>query len=55
MKEAVLLQRVFNIDALTCPRCGSTLRLIAAIEDPAVARAILRISIIGGWRLRAAT
>jgi hypothetical protein len=26
---------------LLCPRCGSTLRLIAAIEDPAVARRIL--------------
>jgi hypothetical protein len=38
---ALLLQRVFDIDALTCPRCGSTLRLIAAIEDPAVARKIL--------------
>jgi len=38
---AQLLQRVFEVDALCCPRCGSTLRLIAAIEDPAVARRIL--------------
>ena len=38
---AELLQRVFEIDALRCPRCGSTLRLIAAIEDPAVAVKIL--------------
>jgi hypothetical protein len=38
---AELLQRVFEIDALRCPRCGSTLRLIAAIEDPAVAGKIL--------------
>ena len=38
---AALLQRVFDIDALRCPRCGSTLRLIAAIEDPAIARRIL--------------
>ncbi len=38
---AELLQRVFEIDALRCPCCGSTLRLIAAIEDPAVARRIL--------------
>jgi hypothetical protein len=38
---AELLQRVFEIDALRCPRCGSRLRLIAAIEDPAVARRIL--------------
>ena len=38
---AALLQRVFEIDALRCPRCGSTMRLIAAIEDPNVARRIL--------------
>jgi hypothetical protein len=38
---ASLLQRVFDIDALRCPRCGSTLRPIAAIEDPAIARKIL--------------
>ena len=41
IRWAVLLQRVFAIDALSCPRCGSTLRLVAAIEDPVVARAIL--------------
>jgi ribosomal protein S27E len=41
MRWALLLQRVFEIDALRCPSCGSTLRLIAAIEDPAVARKIL--------------
>jgi len=38
---AALLRRVFAVDALACPRCGATLRLLAAIEDPAVARAIL--------------
>jgi len=36
MRWAALLQRVFAIDALSCPRCGSTLRLIATIEDPVV-------------------
>jgi len=41
IRWAALLQRVFAIDAPSCPRCGSTLRLVAAIEDPAVARAIL--------------
>ncbi len=41
MRWAALLQRVFEIDALRCPRCGSTMRLIAAIEDPRVARKIL--------------
>jgi len=38
---AALLQRVFAVDALACPPCGATMRLLAAIEDPAVARAIL--------------
>ena len=38
---ARLLQRVFAIDALRCPRCGATLRLLAAIEDESVACAIL--------------
>jgi hypothetical protein len=41
IRWASLLQRVFEIDALRCPRCGSTLRLIAAIEDPTVASKIL--------------
>ena len=39
--RAALLERVFEIDALRCPRCGSTMRLIAAIEDPDIARRIL--------------
>jgi hypothetical protein len=38
---AELLQRVFELDALRCPRCGTTMRLVAVIEDPAVARKIL--------------
>ena len=41
MRWAALRHRVFEIDALRCPRCGSTLRLIAAIEDPETARRIL--------------
>jgi hypothetical protein len=41
IRWASLLQRVFEVDALRCPRCGSTLRLIAAIEDSTVARRIL--------------
>jgi hypothetical protein len=41
LRWAALLQRVFELDALRCPRCGATLRLIAAIEDPAVAQRIL--------------
>ena len=38
---ADLLQRVFEVDALRCPRCGARMRVVSAIEDPAVARKIL--------------
>jgi hypothetical protein len=38
---AALLQRVFEVDALRCPGCGARMRLLAAIEDPQVARKIL--------------
>lgn len=41
LRWAPLLQRVFGIDALRCPHCGSQMRLLAAIEDPVVARKIL--------------
>jgi hypothetical protein len=38
---AELLQRVFAVDAVCCPRCGARMRLFAAIEDPEVACKIL--------------
>ena len=41
LRWAELLKRVFDVDALRCPNCGETLRLLASIEDAAVARAIL--------------
>ena len=41
LRWAALLQRVFEVDALRCPGCGARMRLVAAIEDPAVARKIL--------------
>jgi len=38
---AQLMARVFALDVLECPRCHSRMRILAAIEDPAVARKIL--------------
>jgi hypothetical protein len=38
---AELLQRVFDVDAFACPRCGGRLRLLAAIESPDAIHAIL--------------
>jgi hypothetical protein len=33
---AELLQRIFEVDPLRCPRCGGILQVIAFILDPAV-------------------
>jgi hypothetical protein len=35
------LRRTFAVDVQECPKCHGRLRLIAAIVDPPVARAIL--------------
>ena len=41
MGWAQLLKRVFEIDIEHCPQCGGTLKIIAAIEEPAVIVRIL--------------
>ncbi len=41
MSWAQLLKRVFAIDITTCPQCGGTLTILAAIDDPAVIAKIL--------------
>jgi len=38
---AQLMARIFAVDVLECPRCGSRMRILAAIEDPSVAGKIL--------------
>jgi len=41
MGWARLLKRVFDIDLERCPQCGGDLKIIAAIEEPAVIVKIL--------------
>ncbi|MDN5938380.1 MAG: IS91 family transposase [Salinisphaera sp.] len=41
MTWAQRLKRVFDIDIRACAACGGAVRIIAAIEDPAVIRSIL--------------
>ena len=41
MRWAQLLKRVFDIDIERCPHCRGQLKLIAAIEEPAVIERIL--------------
>jgi hypothetical protein len=35
------MRRAFDIDVLTCSRCGGRLRLMGTVEDPDAIRAIL--------------
>lgn len=39
---ARLIAKVYEVDPLICPRCGSEMKLIAVITDPAEVRKILR-------------
>ena len=41
MSWARLLKRVFDLDVERCGQCGGKMRIIAAIEDPAVIERIL--------------
>ena len=41
MTWAQRLKRVFKIDIETCATCGGKMKVIAAIEDPAVIKRIL--------------
>jgi hypothetical protein len=36
-----LLRRTFDIDVLTCPKCGGRLRVLAVLTRPHSVRAIL--------------
>ena len=40
-KHCFLMRRVFALDVLECPRCGGRMRILAAIDQPEVIRAIL--------------
>jgi hypothetical protein len=39
---AKLIAKVYEVDSMICARCGSEMRLIAVITDPAEVRNILR-------------
>ena len=38
---SVLLRRTFDVDVLECMMCHGRLRVVAAIDDPLAARALL--------------
>jgi len=48
---ARLIQKIYEVDPLVCPKCRGTMRIISFIEDPSVIRAILEH--LGLWLARA--
>ena len=46
---AQLLRRVYEVDPLTCRRCGAPMRLVAFIQEPAAIRKILAHLERHGW------
>jgi hypothetical protein len=38
----VLLKKVWDVDALKCPKCGGQMKVISFIEQPSVIRLILK-------------
>jgi len=39
---ARLIQKIYNVDPLLCPKCKGTMRIISFIEDDAVIKQILK-------------
>jgi len=47
---ARLIQKIYDIDPLTCPRCQATMRVVSFIEDQEVIKKILKH--LGSWDLK---
>ena len=39
---AVLLKKIWDVDALKCPKCGGKMKVISFIEQPSVIRRVLK-------------
>ncbi len=47
---ARLIQKIYEVDPLICPKCRGAMRIISFIEDPSIIRAILEH--LGLWLAR---
>ncbi|MBM4329733.1 MAG: hypothetical protein FJ117_00680, partial [Deltaproteobacteria bacterium] len=47
---ARLIQKIYEVDPLTCPKCGGIMRILAFIEDQEVIKAILKH--LGLWLVK---
>ena len=48
---ACLIQKIYEVDPLTCPKCASRMRVISVIEHPEVIKKILKH--LGLWEVKA--
>ena len=48
---ARLIQKIYEVDPLVCPKCKGAMRIISSIEDPSIIRVILEH--LGLWLARA--
>lgn len=47
---ARLIQKIYEVDPLVCPKCQGAMRIVSSIEDPSVIRDILKH--LGLWLVR---
>ena len=47
---ASLIQMIYEVDPLTCPRCQGRMRILAFIEDPEIVKKILKH--LGLWKVK---
>jgi hypothetical protein len=47
---ARLIEKIYEIDPLICPKCRGTMRIISSIEDQDVVKALLQY--LGMWTIR---
>ena len=47
---ARLIQKIYEVDPLVCPKCSGEMRIIAFIEDPALIKKILKH--LGLWHIK---
>jgi len=50
-----LIAKVYEVDPIVCPRCGSEMKLIAVITDPPEVAKILRHLVMIGRHRRVST
>jgi len=48
---ARLIQKIYEVDPLTCPKCASQMRVISVIEQPEIVKKILKH--LGLWKKKA--